>query len=451
MQLKRAVPTVTPPSNIEPGLIEAYRFFIILRLVIGTTIFSVLFVLDRPAIFFVYGIAATILILVYLSHPVFQRRLGRYFLPAGIIFDTANTLILEFLIRKQLVEANVDRFKAIAGSAAPQLAEPVFFNALVVDVWQVSPPLFFILIFISWQYSFREVVAFSLSIATFDLLFPITIGAVTQDAEITYNLTIVTLQTMTYIMSGYLVTRLVEAQRRQRQELSEAKAKLTNYATMVESLTVSRERNRMARELHDTLAHTLSAASVQLEAVNSLWDANQVERAHDVLQRALGTTRNGLKETRRALQSLRASPIEDLGLRLAIHELGETTRRRLGSEVTINLPDQLELEGLPADVEQTIYRVAQESLENIVRHAYPKHTTINLSRQNGMVQLAVIDDGSGFDVNAVDRERKFGLRGMSERVDALGGKLTIHSLPNKGTQIYLTLEVNDHDPRTDLR
>jgi signal transduction histidine kinase len=448
MRLKRTQP---PQTTIEPGLIGAFRFFTILRLVIGTTIFSVLLVLNRPAHIFVYGIVVTLLMLGYLSYPVFQRRLGRYFLPIGLMFDTANTLTLEFMVRSRLIEANIDRFQALAGSAAPQLAEPVFANALVTDVWQVSPPLFFLLIFISWQYSFREVVLFSLAIAMFDLLFPITIGSLNPDSEITYNLTFVTLQSITYIMSGYLVTRLVEAQRRQRQELSEAKAKLTNYATMVESLTISRERNHMARELHDTLAHTLSAATVQLEAVNSLWDAGQTERAHGVLQRALGTTRNGLKETRRALQSLRASPIEDLGLRLALHELGDTTQRRLGSNVKMNLPDEVDLEGLPAEVEQTIYRVAQEALENIVRHAYPTQTTIHLTRQNGIVRLTVTDNGCGFDLNAVDRERKFGLRGMAERVDAMGGQLAIYSKPEKGTQIQLTLKVKDHDPRIDLR
>ncbi|MEL7234142.1 MAG: histidine kinase, partial [Chloroflexota bacterium] len=161
---------------------------------------------------------------------------------------------------------------------------------------------------------------YAIALAAINMLFPAKIGE-TPGTQFVYNLTINFMRTMSFMMIGYLITRLVEAQRQHRRELMEARSKVANYAAMVENLAITRERNRMAREMHDTLAHTLSATSVQLEAVNSLWDADE-QKAQSMLQRALGTTRNGLTETRRALQDMRASPLEELGLVLAIKELG---------------------------------------------------------------------------------------------------------------------------------
>ncbi|MEL6152295.1 MAG: sensor histidine kinase, partial [Chloroflexota bacterium] len=241
-----------------------------------------------------------------------------------------------------------------------------------------------------------------------------------------------------FMMIGYLITRLVEAQRQHRRELMEARSKVANYAAMVENLAITRERNRMAREMHDTLAHTLSATSVQLEAVNSLWDADE-QKAQSMLQRALGTTRNGLTETRRALQDMRASPLEELGLVLAIKELGETTQVRCGSAVTLNVPEKIE--ELSFEIEQTVYRVTQEALENAVRHANAKNVTVNVQQIDDRLRVEICDDGRGFDMATVDMNGHYGLKGMMERVDALGGDLQIDSKPDYGTQVRLMMRV----------
>ena len=110
--------------------------------------------------------------------------------------------------------------------------------------------------------------------------------------------------------------------REQGELLRQANAQLTHYASTLENLTVSRERNRMARELHDTLAHTLTGLSVTLETVKAYWDVDE-DKARGLLDKSLETTRTGVEETRRALKSLRASPLEDMGLTLAIQKMAE--------------------------------------------------------------------------------------------------------------------------------
>jgi signal transduction histidine kinase len=105
-------------------------------------------------------------------------------------------------------------------------------------------------------------------------------------------------------------------------ELAEKNVELARYATTVEQLTISHECNRMARDLHDTLAHTLSAVAVQLEALNAQFDSDTTG-ARETLRRTRELTRNGLQEVRRALNALRASPLEDLGLAQAIRHQAE--------------------------------------------------------------------------------------------------------------------------------
>jgi signal transduction histidine kinase len=159
---------------------------------------------------------------------------------------------------------------------------------------------------------------------------------------------------------------LMGSQRRQRAALSEANRELAQYAALTEQLAVTQERNRLARELHDTLAHSLSAAAVQIEAVQALWDGDGAA-AKKMLDQALQITRNGLTEARGALHALRASPLQDLGLSLAVRHLAESIAARSGLRLDLHIGAYLD--NLSPEVEQCIYRVAQEALANVARHA----------------------------------------------------------------------------------
>jgi signal transduction histidine kinase len=239
------------------------------------------------------------------------------------------------------------------------------------------------------------------------------------------------------IVTGFSlgVAWLMQRQRAQRHQLESANRKLALTATTVEQLAVSHERNRMARELHDTLAHSLSAVSVQLEAVNALWDVEPAE-ARKILEQATRSTRSGLTEARRALHSLRASPLEDLGLTLAISTLAESVATRANLELELAIPANID--GLQPHVEQCVYRVAQEALENVTRHANASNVRVALEQTTTQLALTVADNGSGFDPTTVNGEH-FGIKGMRERAEMAGGRLFVHSAPHEGTQVRLEI------------
>ncbi len=245
------------------------------------------------------------------------------------------------------------------------------------------------------------------------------------------------MRTIVFLAVGYVISLIMQRQREQRQSLIEANRQVRHYAATLEQLAVTQERNRMSRELHDTLAHTLSGLAVQLEAARSLWHSSP-ERSYVMLEDALLATRSGLTESRKAIQSLRASPLEDLGLTLALRNLAESAASRSGAALNLEIPANLEK--LAPDVEQCLFRVAQESLENIVRHAEARHITVQLMRAGPCLILSVSDDGRGFDPAQVDPEKHFGLKGLRERVAMFTGNLEIHSQAGHGTTIRLTLE-----------
>jgi signal transduction histidine kinase len=233
-----------------------------------------------------------------------------------------------------------------------------------------------------------------------------------------------------------MVVRLIAAQRAQRRSLTEANARLAHHAATLEQLAISRERNRLARELHDTLAHTLSGLAVQLEATRSLWERDP-GGARALLDASLVATRAGLSESRRALQALRAAPIEELGLLRALQRMAESAAERSGLALDLRLPER-DLE-LPPDIEQCIYRVAQEALENVVRHAEASQVAVHLLYDRQRAALLVRDDGQGFDSTQVDATQRLGLRGMRERARLAGGQLELTSQPGVGTSIHLIL------------
>ena len=251
---------------------------------------------------------------------------------------------------------------------------------------------------------------------------------------------------ISYLIVGWLVVSMMDGQRAQRRQLELANARLSQYATTLEQLTLSRERNRLARELHDVLAHTLSGVAVELEAVRALWDT-EPDRARAMLGNSLASTREGLTETRRALQALRASPLEDIGLGLAVRAQAESTAARLGLDLEIEIDE--DLGELRSDVEQCFYRVAQESLTNAAQHAGARKIRLALTHGDGRLRLEIADDGQGFDSDQVDQDSQFGLQGMRERAEMIGARFTLDSAPGMGTRIALTYG-GEHDSTADL-
>jgi signal transduction histidine kinase len=300
------------------------------------------------------------------------------------------------------------------------------------------------LILTAWQYGMRGVIVFCIGYA--GLSFVGRDQAFVDLFGFASVLLINLMRTIGFLLIGYMVAQLMAEQRKRREALAEANHKLVRFASTLEQLSSSRERIRLAHELHDTLAHTQSALAVQLEGVDALWH-NEPDEAHALLQKSVANTRAGMVETRRALQALRASPLDELGLVLAIGELAESAAARGGFQLSQSLPKQIDT--ISPDIEQCLYRTAQEALENIVRHAQAEHVSLSLDQSASGVRLVVQDDGTGFDAAVVDRESSFGLRGMDERARMVSGNLKIDSQPGQGTCVCLLVE-DYHDSRTDL-
>jgi two-component system NarL family sensor kinase len=195
------------------------------------------------------------------------------------------------------------------------------------------------------------------------------------------------------------------------------------------------ERNRLAREIHDTLAQGLTATALQLESADALLDAGS-EKAHEPLRRALSLTRSNLEEARRSVLDLRASPLEGRPLSEALKALVERWEAETGIAARYGAVNGSR--PLPPSVEAALYRICQEALTNVARHAGAEHATVRLVATPDRVRLAVEDDGQGFDAAGVPEDRH-GIVGMRERAEVLGGTLEVSSGPGEGTRIEVTV------------
>ena len=195
------------------------------------------------------------------------------------------------------------------------------------------------------------------------------------------------------------------------------------------------ERNRLAREIHDTLAQGLTAAALQLESADALLDSGS-GKVRKPLRRALSLMRSNLEEARRSVLDLRAAPLEGRPLSGALKVLVERWRAQTGTEARYEAVNGGR--PLPPRVEAALYRVCQEALTNVASHADAARVTVRLVSTLAEVRLSVEDDGRGFDVSETSADRH-GLIGMEERIQILGGILDVTSIPGDGTKILASL------------
>jgi signal transduction histidine kinase len=217
-------------------------------------------------------------------------------------------------------------------------------------------------------------------------------------------------------------------------ELQEAHLQLQEYALHAEEMAVFQERNRLSREMHDTLGHRLTVAAVQLEGAQRLCSANPA-RAEEMVGTVRDEVREALGELRSAVATLRA-PIEaDLQLRSSLRRLVANFEEATGYTVHQMLPEKMP--PLPGTYRLALYRTAQEALTNIQKHAHAKQVWLLLTAQDNAVTLLVGDDGQGI---SISKERTgFGLRGMRERAAQLGGEIHLEPRRGGGAQVSFRL------------
>jgi len=410
--------------QIEPGLLKVFRLY--------NTILWLLLLLaacgsldERGRMDPLVGVLLlqTTALVFFLAWPRLRRWFGRVYLPLALI----------------------------AVSVAPSIGYALGITARVADgltgqeaVGEAGALLLLLIVpLLLWssQYGVRAMVTFIAGVALVDMTFAVLIAASGGPAT-TYLRDQVVVRTFMFVVVGFVVARLSSAQREQRRTLAEKNAQLTHYASTLEQLATSRERNRMARELHDTLAHSLSAMTVQLGALEVLLETDPAA-GHALLSGVRDMSRDGLHELRRALHALRASPLEDLGFALAVRQLAEAAADRAGLRLELAIPEQIA--DMAPDVEQHLFRIAEEAVTNAVRHANASTLTIAVQRKRGRFGLLVNDDGIGFDPDAQNGHRpgvngRYGLVGMRERALLCNADLRIISRPSRGTSIQVWIE-----------
>lgn len=243
-----------------------------------------------------------------------------------------------------------------------------------------------------------------------------------------------------YFFFGTFAHALVraDAARRESQvllaELQEAHRQLQEYAARIEELVVVEERNRLAREMHDTLGHHLTVASVQLEGAQRLCIADP-ERAASMVGTVRQQVREALSELRSTVAALR-TPIEaDLQLSSSLSRLMAHFEEATSLTIHKVLPE--EMPDLPDTHRLTLFRATQEALTNIQKHAEAERVWLVLTVHDELVTLLVSDDGQGISLSA--DHVGYGLRGLRERTAQLGGELHLEPRPGGGAQLSLRL------------
>ncbi|MEH2182188.1 sensor histidine kinase [Nostoc sp.] len=230
-----------------------------------------------------------------------------------------------------------------------------------------------------------------------------------------------------------LLMNAVLSERQSREKLALANEKLRQYAMQIENQATLEERNRIAREIHDSLGHSLTALNLQLETALKLWQSNP-GKAETFLTTAKELGSKALKDVRQSVSTMRSNPLQEQSLEDAIASLSENFHRFNGI-----LPNyQINLEySLPPEINTAIYRITQESLTNISKYADATEVKWELTTIKSNLRLIIQDNGKGFDVE--QNTTGFGLQSMRDRTLALGGKFNINSTLGSGCKITVNI------------
>jgi len=236
----------------------------------------------------------------------------------------------------------------------------------------------------------------------------------------------------TGIVFVVVFTRVAASEREARTALAEANQLLRDHAVQVEELATTKERNRLAREIHDSLGHYLTVVNVQIGAAQAILDLDR-QRALDHLSNAQALTQEGLAEVRHSVAALRASPIESRPLPEALAKLAEQWN-------AAGLRAKFVLAGttrpLTPQANLTLYRAAQEALTNVGKHAHASSVELYLDYcDERLIRLRIKDDGLG----SVNSEGGFGLLGVRERVQLLNGAVHVRADAGEGFSLEVEL------------
>ncbi len=230
-----------------------------------------------------------------------------------------------------------------------------------------------------------------------------------------------------------LMVGTILAERQSRDRLALANDRLRRYALLAENQATLQERTRIAREIHDSVGHTLTAQSIQLENV-AMWVSQDLSRATEHLQKARALGKEALQNVRQSVATLRQHSLLVKSLPEALEKLADEFERT--TSIQIRRTVQLQ-QSPPPEQAIALYRIVQEAMTNIAKHSHATQVELSLTERATELELSVEDNGQGFDpaVNTTG----FGLQSMRERTEALGGTFKISSQLGQGCRIRLIL------------
>ena len=267
------------------------------------------------------------------------------------------------------------------------------------------------------------------------------VGQIQPPNEIQYstrNILILKLSTSLYfglmLVFLLLLINALLAERQSRKKLSLALTQMRQYALQVEDQATLQERNRIAREIHDALGHTLTAQSIQLDSGLLLLHSAQTEEAGSFFQTAKALCTQALQEVRQSVTTLRSDLLSGQPLEISIASLINNF------QITTNLIPSCTVslsEPVSSEVSSTVYRIVQEALTNITRHSAATEVTIQLVTREQTLYVLIKDNGKGF--NPEENSTGFGIQGMRERTMVLDGQFNLVSQP--GTGCLITVQI----------
>ncbi len=224
----------------------------------------------------------------------------------------------------------------------------------------------------------------------------------------------------------------VEMQLKRSQEL------FRNLSTHLQMIR-EEERTRIARRIHDDMGQALTALKIDLSWLNKRL-ADDQDRIHEKLQSMVTLINETIETVHNLSEDLRPGILDDFGLSAAIEWQAEEFQRRTGMECRTSLPpDEFELS---KDKSTNLFRIVQESLTNVIRHANATRVEIRLAEKDGLLLLEVADNGKGIAKAAITNPKSFGLIGIKERVHSLGGEVDIAGTPNAGTRLFVKMPIS---------
>jgi signal transduction histidine kinase len=232
-----------------------------------------------------------------------------------------------------------------------------------------------------------------------------------------------------------LLVNSLLTERQSRQQLAIAHEQLRQYALRIEDQATLQERNRIAREIHDSLGHALTAQSIQLENA-LLFCPENAEQVKLYLTQAKKLGSKALQEVRQSVATLRFNPLRGQTLKTMLAHIIDDFRHVTG--IAPNCYVDI-LAAIPPEVSMALYRIVQEALTNVCKHSAATQVSIDLQEKMGAIVLRILDDGRGF--NPEHHIAGFGIQGMRERTTALGGQFSLVSEPGKGCLVEVIVPI----------